>query len=212
MFLIFDPSMDDIVKQAMAKWPDVPNVYGWLSLDRRGVWRIKGDAVTNTVITGFISRNYDHDSEGRWFFQNGPQRVFVELDYTPFVYRIVWNADPHAPLRIETHTESAVRDIASAWLDENGVILLVTKHGAGMLDDRNLELLLPCFTDNAGHALDEDTIAARMTAMQAGGGADLCLGYAGSYMPLRAIASAEVAARFGFVPRPLQPAGEERCD
>ena len=40
--------MDDIVKQAMAKWPDVPNVYGWLSLDRRGVWRIKGDAVTNT--------------------------------------------------------------------------------------------------------------------------------------------------------------------
>ena len=44
--------MDDIVKQAMAKWPNVPHVYGWLALDRRGVWRIKGDAVTNAVKIG----------------------------------------------------------------------------------------------------------------------------------------------------------------
>jgi len=28
--------VDDIVLQAMTKWPDVPNVYGWLRLDRRG--------------------------------------------------------------------------------------------------------------------------------------------------------------------------------
>ena len=108
--------MDDIVKQAMAKWPNVPHVYGWLALDRRGVWRIKGDAVTNAVIAGFIGRNYAHDELGRWFFQNGPQRVFVELEYTPFVYRIVWNADPHAPLRIETHTGSTVHEIGRAYV------------------------------------------------------------------------------------------------
>ncbi len=204
--------MDDIVKQAMAKWPDVPNVYGWLGLDRRGVWRIKGDAVTNTVIAGFISRNFDHDSEGRWFFQNGPQRVFVELDYTPFVFRIVWKADPQAALRIEAHTGAAVRTIESMWVDENGVLLLVTEHGAGMLDDRNLDLLLPCLTDAAGHTLDEDAVAARIESIQTGADADLCLCYAGSYVPLHAIASAAVAAKFGFVPQPLQPAGEEPCN
>lgn len=204
--------MDDIVKQAMAKWPNVPHVYGWLGLDRRGVWRIKGDAVTNAVIAGFISRNYGHDSAGRWFFQNGPQRVFAALEYTPFVFRIVWNADPQAALRIEAHTGAAVRTIESAWVDESGILLLVTEHGAGMLDDRNLDLLLPCFTDTAGHALDEDAVAARIETLQAGTAADLCLAYAGSYVPLHAIAAAAVAAKFGFVPQPLQPAGEEPCN
>lgn len=203
--------MDEIVKQAIAKWPNVPAVYGWLSLDRRGVWRIKGDAVTNPVIAGFIGRNYDHDATGCWFFQNGPQRVFVALDYTPFVYRIIWSADAHAPLRIETHTGSAVHSIESVWIDETGVLLLVTERGAGMLDDRNLELLLPCLTDKAGNTLDEETIAARMEIVQAAGAADLCVQHAGNRVPLHAIASAAVAAQFGFVPRPVQPAGEEPC-
>jgi len=33
--------MDEIVLRSMAKWPDVPAVYGWLALDRRGSFRIK---------------------------------------------------------------------------------------------------------------------------------------------------------------------------
>ena len=27
--------MDDIVRQAMAKWPNVPDCFGWLALDAR---------------------------------------------------------------------------------------------------------------------------------------------------------------------------------
>ena len=203
--------MDDIVKQAMAKWPDVPNVYGWLSLDRRGAWRIKNDAVTNPVIAGFISRNYDHDAAGRWFFQNGPQRVFVALEYTPYVYRAVWNADPAAPLRIEAHTGVPVRAVESAWIDDAGVLLLATERGVGLVDDRDLERLLPCFADAGGSALDDDTVAARIERLQAGGRADLCLRYAGGKAPLDAIAAAAVAAKFGFVREPVQPAGEEAC-
>ena len=64
--------MDPIVIQAMAKWPAVPNVYGWLTLDRRGNWLIKGDRIANAGVTGFIGRNYAADERGRWFFQNGP--------------------------------------------------------------------------------------------------------------------------------------------
>ena len=33
--------MDDIVKQAMAKWPNVPACYGWLALDARGQWWLR---------------------------------------------------------------------------------------------------------------------------------------------------------------------------
>jgi hypothetical protein len=62
--------MDPIVIQAMAKWPAVPNVYGWLRLDRRGGWLIKGDRIANAGVTAFIGRNYAADERGRWFFQN----------------------------------------------------------------------------------------------------------------------------------------------
>ena len=79
--------MDEIVIRAIAKWPNVPAVYGWLSLDRRGNWAIKGERIRNPLIAEFIARNYAHDERGRWFFQNGPQRVFVRLAYTPLVYR-----------------------------------------------------------------------------------------------------------------------------
>ncbi len=37
--------MDDIVKQAMAKWPNVPDCFGWLGLDARGDWYMRDDRV-----------------------------------------------------------------------------------------------------------------------------------------------------------------------
>ena len=36
--------MDDIVKQAMAKWPNVPACSGWLGLDARGQWYLRDAA------------------------------------------------------------------------------------------------------------------------------------------------------------------------
>ncbi len=50
--------MDEIVMQAMAKWPNVPDVFGWLSLDQRGNWRLRGEAMTHRGATEFIGRNY----------------------------------------------------------------------------------------------------------------------------------------------------------
>src|ERR687884_636735 len=94
--------MDDRVLRGMAKWPNVPAVYGWLGLDRRGNWLLKSEPITNPVITAFISRNYERDGHGRWFFQNGPQRVFVALAYTPHVYRATsWTP---GDLGFESHT------------------------------------------------------------------------------------------------------------
>src|ERR1041385_6180040 len=56
-------TMDDIVKQAMAKWPNVPHCYGWLALDARGGWRMRdeaaqranaaGDRLNNPALVGF---------------------------------------------------------------------------------------------------------------------------------------------------------------
>src|SRR6478752_443039 len=90
--------MDEIVKQALAKWPNVPHCTGWLLLDRRGQWRMRDDAaqaagelgtpIRHEALLGFINRNYESDADGQWFFQNGPQRVYVELAYTPWIVRL----------------------------------------------------------------------------------------------------------------------------
>src|SRR6195256_885869 len=98
--------MDDIVIRGMAKWPNVPAVYGWLALDRRGQWRIKGELISNPTVTAFIGRNFERDERGCWFFQNGPQRVFVALDYAPLVLRVT-GAEGSA-LEFEAHTGKKV--------------------------------------------------------------------------------------------------------
>jgi hypothetical protein len=123
--------MDESVIAAIAKWPNVPAVYGWLSLTQRGEWRLRGAPIGNPAICDFIGRNYAADERGRWFFQNGPQRVFVELESTPWVWRL--GADAARP-RLFTHTGAVVRELRSAWLDEEGRLFLRTEIGFGLVD------------------------------------------------------------------------------
>lgn len=140
-------SMDLSVKQALAKWPNVPAVYGWLSLDERGRWHIheqgdataggRGDPITNPQILAFIGRNYAADELGRWYFQNGPQRVYVRLDAAPYVLR---RADTSQGLI--THTDVAVKTIAGWWLDDTGRLYAQTDVGGGLIDGRDLASIL----------------------------------------------------------------------
>ena len=37
--------MEEIVLQAMKKWPNVPDCYGWLGLDARGHWYLRDASV-----------------------------------------------------------------------------------------------------------------------------------------------------------------------
>lgn len=200
--------MDDIVLRGMARWPNVPAVFGWLSLDRRGHWLLKGDRVTNPGIIDFFGRNYGHDAQGRWFLQNGPQRVYVALDYTPYVYRIA--PSPGSSLAITAHSGASAGTIRSAWVDESGQLLLDTALGIGLVHDTDLELLIPRFR-SSGHAPDEATLAAALDALQEGRDPGLILDAGAAPVPVRPVRAAEVPERFGFVPRPVQPAGEAEC-
>lgn len=51
--------------------------------------KLPGITIQHVALNEFISRNYAHDSLGRYFFQNGPQRVFITLDATPWIARII---------------------------------------------------------------------------------------------------------------------------
>jgi hypothetical protein len=51
--------------------------------------KLPGNPIKHATLNDFISRNYACDTSGRYFFQNGPQRVFITLDVTPWVARII---------------------------------------------------------------------------------------------------------------------------
>jgi hypothetical protein len=200
--------MDDIVLRGMAKWPNVPSVFGWLSLDRRGHWLLKGDRVTNPGIAEFFGRNYSRDEQGRWFLQNGPQRVFVSLDYTPYIYRVISN--PGTALQVTTHSGNSTVDIRGVYMDDSGQMLLDTALGIGLVHDSDLEMLVPRFSLN-GKTPDESALAAALDALQDGLDPGLQLDAGASLIAVRPVCAADVPATFGFVARPVQPAGEAEC-
>jgi len=195
--------MDPVVRRAMAKWPDVPAVFGWLALDTRGNWLIRGERIGNSLLVEFIGRNYGCDDKGRWFFQNGPQRVFVTLAYTPWVLRAADGAT------LCTHTGAPVRSVRGAWLDREGVLVLETEHGPGIVDDRDVELLERRFVDATGAALDEDRLIELLERIQAGDEGALAFAHADGAVPVLPIRREEVPARLGYEPEPKPLPGEQ---
>jgi Protein of unknown function (DUF2946) len=146
--------MDDIVKQALVKWPNVPHCYGWLGLDARGNWYMrddraqaagpftagtpqsKGSLLKHEKLIDFIQRNYETDADGQWFFQNGPQRVYVELEATPWIWRLDGDFSVHA------HSGKAAV-AQSCLLDVQGRVYLHTDLGLGLVH-----------TQDVGHAAE----------------------------------------------------------
>ena len=155
--------MDDIVKAAIAKWPNVPHCYGWLGLDARGNWYLRDDAaqaagafcaaspdagrqmaskgslLQHEKLIDFIARNYECDessasqAKGQWFFQNGPQRVYVELEATPYVWRV--GAAPE--FDVTAHT-GQVAITQRCIVDEHGRVYLETALGFGLVHTQDV--------------------------------------------------------------------------
>ena len=126
---------DKSVQKAMAKWPDVPECFGWLSLNRRAEWSIKGEKIHHKNTRRFLQRNYNFDNLGRWFVQNGPQRAFVSLEYTPRLYGFSSSAGFYI------HDEAEIPPSLDFFLDEYGNLLLSTGLGVGVVDDRDLSAI-----------------------------------------------------------------------
>ncbi len=144
--------MDDLVAAALVKWPNVPHCHGWLGLDARGNWylrderaqkagtfpAVKGSLIEHQRLREFIERNYASDAAGCWYFQNGPQRVYVDLEAAPWVWRLAPGLAGCAP-SIESHT-GRTATFGSVWLDEAGRLFLATDIGFGLVHSLDMEL------------------------------------------------------------------------
>jgi hypothetical protein len=91
---------------------------------------LKNERIGNRALRDFISRNYQADARGRWYFQNGPQRVFVTLAYTPLVVRYEGGA-------MADHCGRPFLP-GQAYRDEEGSVLVAGSGTVGLLDDRDL--------------------------------------------------------------------------
>jgi Protein of unknown function (DUF2946) len=155
--------MDDIVRQAMAKWPNVPDCFGWLGLDARGNWYMRddkaqaagafadgpaaarGSLLRHDKLIAFIQRNYMADAQGRWFFQNGPQRVYVELGATPWVWRV------QVDFSLQSHTGLSTQ-CQACWMDEQGWLYLQTPVGFGLVHTQDVALAAQALEEGAWSA------------------------------------------------------------
>ncbi len=211
--------MDELVKTALAKWPDVPDCTGWLELDARGRWRI-GDTkdgrrqpITHAAMISFINRNYTaHDRY--WIFQNGPQRVFVELEYTPFVWRLAPRDD--AGWNLVAHTGTVMTPTA-IWLDDGGRFLVEARADdksppvIGVVHDHDTVVVSELLRAEDGHPLDDEAMVSLSSGQEcdlaaaglpgvnlrwSADGADIVM------LPLQRISPHRVAARFAFEPKP----------
>ncbi|MDI9332789.1 MAG: DUF2946 family protein [Cytophagales bacterium] len=159
--------MDDIVKQAMAKWPNVPHCYGWLGLDTRGDWymrddrvqalgsfrdaclrgdkKAKGSRLEHEKLIAFIGRNYasERDAQGveHWFFQNGPQRVYVDLADTPYIWRLhLIKENQQCRVEVRSHT-GAVTEFQSIQISDDGRVYLTTALGFGLVHTQDVHMV-----------------------------------------------------------------------
>jgi hypothetical protein len=172
---------------AIAKWPNVPACYDWLSLDRRGDWRLQGERITHSGLINFINRQYGCDESGCWFLQNGPQRVFVSLAYTPWVFHR--DAD-----RFVSHTGQAAGTLQGIYLDEEGNLLLAAELGVGLLDDRDLPRFLAECRDATENVPEETAFLDLMKGQNP-------LIY-WQQMQIQSIAAVDVKKHFKFNPQP----------
>jgi hypothetical protein len=192
------------------KWPNVPDVYNWLELDNRGNWCIKNEKISHKGLIKFINDHYSSDDKGRFFFQNGPQRVFVKLHSTPFILSIALNDDV---IYFKTQTNQVIQQIEQFWLDNNGRLLLSWGQYLGLLSDRDLLMMSDYIVPvNANGQQEFDQIS----------DLDIPSSFSENKIPfnlklnnrlydIRPIRERDFSRLFNFEPNPAPPVGSPDC-
>ena len=200
--------MDEQVLRSLIKWPNVPDCFGWLALDRRGQWRIRdafaqqnklsGQVITHLALNEFISRNYVCDHLGRYFFQNGPQRVFITLDATPWIARITPSAKG---IQLITQCHNLIEP-GGALSDESGNIYIVGKVNQLIYKQENQFFKEECLTVALLHDHDLDHFSQLAKLREEACSFSGFWTWEGKQLPLDPIHSGEIAHRFQFIAIP----------
>lgn len=174
-------------------WPTVPACHGWLSLDARGTWRLRGETVSHPGLIAFLNAHYTRDEHGCWLVHNGPQQVFVDLEAAPLILRL------HPDGSLRSHTGRTVTPCAPVLLDADGNAFMATGDGPAALDDRDLAGFAAALTTSGGEPASD----AHLLAMLAGEAVPrLCW----QGLEVAFCARADIPRRLGYQPHPVPAA------
>lgn len=179
------------MSDTLPPWPQVPACYGWLSLDGRGRWRLKAETITHPGLIAFLNAHYTTDDDGCWFVNNGPQRVYVQLDSAPWILRL----QPDG--RFVTHAGRPAAIEGPIYLDGEGRVFMRTDAGPAALDDRDLAMLIAELRDAAERPADDASLAALLD------GRDTALNWHGQALVF--LGNEAAATRLGFIADPCPP-------
>lgn len=185
-------------QRALLRWPNVPHLYGWLRLDRRGRWLIRDEVISRPQIIDTIAANYSRDARGAWYFQNGPQRGYVALDAAPLILQAPAEGDA-----LGTHLGKPAGAVTQVALDEQGALWLNTARGPGLLDERDLDWALQRLVTETG-PVDEMALAT-VLGLTSGAATKLSLLLDGQRLAVMRIDEAAIPAAFGFLRSPSAP-------
>jgi hypothetical protein len=205
--------MDEQVIRSLIKWPNVPHCFGWLALDRRGQWRMRdeyaqanqlpGNPIQHVALNECISRNYAHDSLGRYFFQNGPQRVFVTLDTSPWIARMIPKKDGGNGLDLMTQCGTPIHP-QGALSDEKGNIYITGLFPQSLSDhaDSNIFTQAESLSVALLHDHDLDLFSDQSKVEEEACSFRGSWQWDGKGLPIEPILSSELAERFHFIQAP----------
>lgn len=194
--------MDEWVLNALKRWPNVPALFGWLTLDRRGRWLVQGETISHPRIIEVINRNYAADEHGRWYFQNGPQRGYMQLAAAPLVLFVAENGE-----HLVTHTRLAVEQIRAAYLDEEGALVIATEHGPAEVAGADLQWVLDRLSVD-GKPIDDESLVAALE-MPSGTSTAITLRAGTTSVPLHRLDFAQAPSVLNFERSPSPREGEK---
>lgn len=153
---------------------------------------LPGALIEHAGLKEYIARNYAHDTLGRYYFQNGPQRVFVTLDSCPWVMRMHPTSNTPHTLILTTQCGNLF-DPLGALSDEGGNIYIY----GNIANDPSITVALL-------HHHDLTLFSEQSTVEE-----DVC-SFRGSWkwgdikLPIDPIISSQLGDRFHFIQSPTQ--------
>ena len=152
---------------------------------------LPGDRVNNGALLAFINRNYAADERGCWYFQNGPQRVYVNLETTPYVAR----TDPTQGLVVQTG--EALGPVSHVYMTAAGALIFEAAGKLAQADDRDVAQLIAAMEMDGAAVGDE----ALMAWLETGHGA-VSLRLTDARIDIERLMDDDLGRRFGFVASP----------
>lgn len=162
--------------------------------------QLAGTIIQHTALNDFISRNYACDSLGRYFFQNGAQRVFITLDATPWIARMI---PSESGIQLLNQCGEKIEP-QSALIDEKGNVYITGSITQSLSDQVDKTIFTRTVLTSVAllHDHDLDIFSEQSTVQE-----DAC-SFRGSWLwsgrkiPIEPIHSIELSERFHFVKAP----------